>query len=107
MLNREWNLDDLVISKRISKDPDKYVTHAHQAIAAKQLRQHGIGVTAGQTVRYIILDADNKRAERRVKAAQLINAKPYCDAEKYIKMLKDALYNIISPFTQKTALTLT
>jgi DNA polymerase elongation subunit (family B) len=97
IMNWEVNLEDLIISKQLSKDPDDYVNCAHQVIAARQLRAHGIEITAGQTVRYIILDADNRRPERRVKAAQLADGDRY-DRVEYVKMLKESLRNILAPF---------
>ena len=36
--------------------------------------KEGIEVSGGQTVRYLITDAENRRASKRVKAAELINA---------------------------------
>jgi DNA polymerase I len=98
LLKGEVVLDDLVVSKQISKDPENYVSNVHQAIAARQLKRHGLEVTAGQTVKYVILDADNRRPERRVKAMQLMNGSARYDVEKYLTVLNDALQNILSPF---------
>ena len=49
-------------------------------------------------VRYLITDAENKRANKRVKAAELINAGTRFDVEKYVDMLILAGANILSPF---------
>jgi DNA polymerase elongation subunit (family B) len=70
-------------------------------MAAKQLCTHGLEVKAGQTVSYIILDANNKRPERRVVAKQLMKSRLHYDMKEYIKFLDDALYNILSPFISK------
>jgi DNA polymerase elongation subunit (family B) len=78
--------------------PDKYAHDVFQAIAAKQLMREGIEVSGGQAVRYLITDADNKRASKRVRAAELINAETRFDAEKYVDMLILAGANILSPF---------
>ncbi|MBS7614737.1 hypothetical protein KEJ18_03280 [Candidatus Bathyarchaeota archaeon] len=108
ILSKEISLDDLVISKQLSKDPDEYVANWHQTIAAKQLSIHGLEVAAGQTVKYVILDVNNKRSERRVIPKQLIKQSCRYDAKEYIRLLEDALNNILSPLilerrhTQKT-----
>ena len=105
VLNGEVDLNDLVVSKQLSKDPEQYVGNVHQAIAARQLKNHGIDVTAGQTVKYVILDADNRRPERRVVAAPLMDAAARYDKEKYLSLLGDALYNILSPFISEREFT--
>jgi DNA polymerase elongation subunit (family B) len=98
ILNREVGLEDLALSKRMSKNPDEYAGNVQQAVAARQLQRRGLDVTAGQIVKYVILDADNKRPERRIVAAQLTNENVRYDAERYLALLDDALHNILSPF---------
>ena len=95
-----YNIDaeDLMISKQISKNPDEYTSNVHQAIAARKLSDQGLEVTAGQTVKYIILDADNKHPERRVVPLQLIVQSQRYDREEYLKLLVDAIQTILSPF---------
>lgn len=58
----------------------------------------GVEVSAGQTVRYVITDAQNKRASNRVKAAELVDKHTRFDTEKYVDMLILAGANILSPF---------
>ena len=91
-------MQDLIISKQLSMHPDRYAHDVFQAIAAKQMMNAGIEVSGGQFVRYLITDAENKRASKRVKAAELINAETRFDAEKYVDMLIRAGANILSPF---------
>jgi len=98
IVNRKVDIDDLVIAKQLSKNPDRYVNNVDQAIAARQLQDHGLEVMAGQTVKYVIVDADNKRSERRVVAAQLIHAENRYDVEEYLRLLVEAPYTILSPF---------
>ena len=69
-----------------------------QAVAARQLQRRGLDVATGQIVKYVILDADNKRPERRVVAAQLMGESVRYDTERYLTLLNDALNNILSPF---------
>ncbi|MEM2111345.1 MAG: DNA polymerase domain-containing protein [Candidatus Bathyarchaeia archaeon] len=98
IMNYEVSFEDVVICKQLSKNPDKYVSNLHQALVARQLQSHGIKIVAGQTVRYVILDADNKRPERRVVAAQLLNESHRYDAKEYFRLLNDAISTILSPF---------
>ncbi len=78
--------------------PDRYAHSVFQAVAAKQLMKEGIEVSGGQTIRYLITDAENRRAGKRVKAAELVNAETRFDAQKYVNMLILAGANILSPF---------
>lgn len=96
--NHKVNLADLVISKQLSKDPDQYINNVQQAIAARQLLRYGVEVTAGQTVKYIFVNADNKRPERRVVPVQLIDADNRYDAKEYRRLLVDAFCTILSLF---------
>jgi DNA polymerase elongation subunit (family B) len=98
ILNREVGLEDLTFSKRISKNPCEYAGNVQQAVAARQLQRRGLDVEAGQIVKYVILDADNKRPERRVVAAQLTDKNVRYDTERYLALLNEALHNILSPF---------
>ena len=95
---RDIDMRDLIIAKQLSMHPDRYAHDVFQAIAAKQLVKEGIEVSAGQMIRYLITDAENKRPSKRVKAAELINVDTRFDAEKYVDMLVLAGANILSPF---------
>jgi DNA polymerase elongation subunit (family B) len=94
----DLDVEDLIIAKRLSMHPDSYTHDVFQAIAAKQLVKEGMEVSAGQTVRYLITDAGNKRPNKRVKAAELIDADTHFDAEEYLNMLILAATDILSPF---------
>ncbi len=98
LMTRDVDLRDLFISKQLSMPPNGYTHNVFQAIAARQLIKAGVEVSAGQTVRYIITGAQNKRVGRRVKAAELTCDGTRFDAEKYVDMLILAAANILSPF---------
>jgi DNA polymerase elongation subunit (family B) len=48
------DMEELLITKQLSKDPAEYEHNVAQAIAAKQLVQEGMQISAGQNVSYII-----------------------------------------------------
>jgi len=95
---RAVNVRDLIIAKQLSMHPDRYTHDVFQAIAAKQLLKEGIEVSGGQTVRYLITDAENRRSSKRVKVAELIDTETQYDVRKYVAMLILAGANILSPF---------
>jgi DNA polymerase elongation subunit (family B) len=95
---RAVDVPDLIIAKQLSMHPDRYAHNVFQAIAAKQLLKEGIEISGGQTVRYLITDAENRRASKRVKVAELIDTETRYDVRKYVAMLILAGANILSPF---------
>ena len=98
LMKEDVDRGDLIIAKQLSKHPSKYIHDVLQAIAAKQLIKAGMEVSAGQTVRYLIMDAQNKEAGKRVKAAELIDDGTPFDGRKYVDMLILAATNILSLF---------
>jgi len=88
----------LVVTTSVSKDPATYKVDTYQAVAAKQLGQHGATVCAGQQVQYIITNAASSRANERVMAWDLFvdgHARP--DGTKYKELLERAFANLF-PF---------
>ncbi len=96
LLDGEVLIEDLVISKRMSKNPEQYHQHVSQVIAAKQLIKQGMEVHAGNSVRFLFTHSKDKRHERRVKAAQLIEKGVEPDTEKYLQLLYSAAANMLS-----------
>jgi len=91
-------VQDLLVAKQLSMNPREYVHNVFQAIAAMQLLSQGIEVSAGQTIRYLITDAESKRLNRRVRAAELVDENAGYDIKKYLELLLSAGANILSPF---------
>jgi DNA polymerase elongation subunit (family B) len=55
------DLQDLLITKQLSKNPAEYKHNVMQAVAAKQLIREGVQVSAGQNVSYL-LQKDHRRS---------------------------------------------
>ncbi len=98
LLNGKLSINDLLIKKRISKSPEEYSHDVFQALAAKQLKDAGFNVYPGQAVQYLIADADNRSPNRRVKAAQLLNANSKFDVKKYLELLLEAGETLLKVF---------
>ncbi|UCC58623.1 MAG: hypothetical protein JSW14_01510 [Candidatus Bathyarchaeum sp.] len=89
---------DLIVTKRLSKEPENYTQKVSQLIAAEQLLKEGVEVSAGKSVRFLFTSAENRRYERRVKAKELIEEQTSADVKKYLSLLYSAASNILSPF---------
>jgi DNA polymerase elongation subunit (family B) len=94
----EVPVEDLLIEKRLSLNPSKYTHDVLQAISAKRLAKEGVGVSAGQTVQYLITNAKSNDVNRRALPAQLVRANIRYDIGKYLDILLSSALNILSPF---------
>jgi DNA polymerase elongation subunit (family B) len=98
LLHGNVSVEELLVSKRLSKHPQNYAHDVFQAVAAKQLLAAGFDVYPGQTVRFLIVDADNRSPNNRVKAAELLNGRQRFDVQKYLEMLLEAGETLFSVF---------
>jgi DNA polymerase elongation subunit (family B) len=87
LIKGQADLQELLITKRLSKPPLGYDHDVFQAIVAKQLEKAGFEVNAGQTVQYLILNAKAKQANQRVIAAQMLKPNMHYDVDEYLKLL--------------------
>jgi DNA polymerase-2 len=90
LANGEIAVEDLIISKRLTREPRDYAKAAHTAIAAQQLFGSGVRLRPGQTIEYIITDADSNVPNDRVRAYSLWEGFHGYDRAKYRAMLRDA-----------------
>ncbi|KOX95728.1 type B DNA-directed DNA polymerase [Halorubrum tropicale] len=58
------NPDALVVDNRVSKDPNEYSMETLTVAALKRAQIEGAGLAPGQTVRYVVVDADARGASR-------------------------------------------
>jgi DNA polymerase elongation subunit (family B) len=96
LLNDEVPIEDLIITKHLSKNPKNYRQHVSQVIAAEQLMKEGAEVNAGKNVNFLFTDADNKRYQRRVVAEQLIDKGVNPDTKKYLQLLYASAVSLLS-----------
>ena len=96
LLDGNVPIADLIISKRMSRNPEQYRQHVSQVIAAEQLIKEGAEVHAGNSVKFVFTHSKHKKHERRVKAAQLIEKGIEPDSEKYLMLLYSAAANMLS-----------
>ena len=83
-------IEDLIVSKRLTREPSEYRKANQTAIAAQQLFGRGVRLRPGQTVEYIITDAGNRVANDRVRAYALWDGWFGYDRRKYAELLREA-----------------
>jgi DNA polymerase-2 len=83
-------IKDLIVSKRLTREPREYRKANQTAIAAQQLFGNGVRLRPGQTIEYIITDSDNRVPNDRVRAYALWDGWFGYDRRKYTQLLQDA-----------------
>src|SRR5659263_319720 len=96
LLDQEVSIGDLIITKHLSKNPKHYRQHVSQVIAAEQLIKEGAQVHAGNSVKFVFTHSEDKRYERRVKAAQIIDVDTNADFKRYLFLLYASAANLLS-----------
>ncbi len=86
---------DLVIHSRLSRSPDEYRAPTRTSIVAHQLKSAGRSIHAGQRVGYVIVDADARIPEQRVRAVELMDRDTGYDAEAYAQLCIRAFEELI------------
>jgi DNA polymerase-2 len=86
-------LEDLVIVKNLSKNPDEYTHEVPQAIAARHLVAQGGSVHAGQQVSYI-LTSDRTRT---ALPPEVVGEDTVYDSERYVDLLCSSAANLLLP----------
>jgi DNA polymerase I len=104
LIDGEVPIEDLIISKHLSKNPKHYKQRVSQVIAAEQLIKEGSEVHAGNNVHFVFTDSKNKRFDRRVKAEQLLDKGVNPDEKKYLQLLYASAASLLSfsNYTVKT-----
>jgi DNA polymerase elongation subunit (family B) len=96
LIDGDVSLWDLIVTKHLSKRPDRYKQHVSQVIAAEQLMKLGAEVHAGNNIGFLFTHVEHRRHERRVKAEQLIEEGVNPDTKKYLFLLYASAANMLS-----------
>jgi DNA polymerase-2 len=96
-------VEDLIVSKRLTRAPGEYQKANQTAIAAQQLLGRGVRLRPGQTVEYIITDAGNRVPNDRVRAYALWDGWFGYDRRKYAELLRDAFEPLALAHTAQIA----
>ena len=91
-------IEDLILEKRLSKNPEEYTNRVEQAIAASHLVKEGGAVHGGQSVSYVIANSTSRISNNRVIPSELLNDRRLYDKEKYVELLLSSAMNLLLPF---------
>lgn len=89
--------EELVITKSLSKDPRAYHHRTLTAIAAQELLARGVPLQAGDTIHYIITDADAAYPPDRVRTVAGLDGAWSYDVSAYETLLVKAAAVVLWP----------
>ena len=96
--NRKIDIEDLIISNKLTKQLHEYKTRGPQVAAGELLAQKGINVGAGTIVKYIVAAGTSKRIRDRVKLPETTSLEEI-DEDYYINnQVIGATYKILELF---------
>ena len=97
-------IEELAIAKSLSKEPQAYRHQTLSMIAAQELLARGVPLQAGDTIHYIITDADAAYPSDRVRAVAGLDGTWSYDVSAYDNLLLKAALVLLAPFGVTAAL---
>jgi DNA polymerase elongation subunit (family B) len=97
LMNGEVQITDLVISKLLRQNIEKYRSLFPHVAAAIRLNISGVITSRGDNIQYVHTDASHADPLYRITPARLISSKNY-DKERYLEMLLDSAEAVLSVF---------
>jgi DNA polymerase elongation subunit (family B) len=97
LMNGEVQVTDLVISKLLRQNIEKYRSLFPHVAAAIRLNISGVITDRGDNIQYVYTDSNHTNPLQGITPARLISGKEY-DKEKYLEMLLDAAEAVLSVF---------
>jgi DNA polymerase elongation subunit (family B) len=97
LMNGEVRVTDLVISKLLRQNIEKYRNLFPHVAAAIRLNISGVITDRGDNIQYVHTNSNHTDPLQRITPARLILGKEY-DKERYLEMLLDAAESVLSIF---------
>jgi hypothetical protein len=97
LMNGEVQVTDLVISKLLRQNIEKYRSLFPHVAAAIRLNVSGVITNRGDNIQYVHTDSNHADPLHRITPAKLISSQEY-DKEKYLEMLLEAAEAVLSVF---------
>src|SRR6266705_854313 len=91
-------IEDLIITKNMSKMPNEYTHRVPQATAAQYLIDEGGRVHAGQQVSYVLTIDTSTIPESQALPPELADDDTVYDPERYVDLLVSSTANLLLPF---------
>jgi DNA polymerase elongation subunit (family B) len=97
LMNGEVQITDLVISKLLRQNIEKYTSLFPHVAAAIRLNISGVIASRGDNIQYVHTDSNHTDPLHRITPAKLLSTQNY-DREKYLEMLLNAAEAVLAVF---------
>jgi DNA polymerase elongation subunit (family B) len=97
LMNGEIQITDLVISKLLRQNIEKYTSLFPHVSAAIKLNLSGVITDRGENIKYVYTDSNHADPLQRITPAKLISSEEY-DKKKYLEMLLDSAEAVLAVF---------
>ena len=97
LMNGEVQITDLVISKLLRQNIERYRSLFPHVAAAVKLNISGLITNRGDNIQYVHSDSNHADPLQRITPAKLISSEEY-DKEKYLEILFDSAEAVLSVF---------
>ncbi len=97
LLDGHATVEELAITKSLSKEPQAYRHQTLSMIAAQELLARGVSLQAGDTIHYIITDADAAYPPDRARAVAGLDGTWSYDVSAYDSLLLKAALVLLTP----------
>jgi len=94
------DIEDLMITKQLSKELPDYTHNVTQVVAARQLAKAGAKIFAGQTISYLL--QSERGSDSMVLPAELVNGGVKYDVNRYIQLLLGSITGLLGPVANET-----
>jgi DNA polymerase elongation subunit (family B) len=81
------DIEDLILTLRVSRSLDEYSVFNDQVAALTQLKEENVETHPGEMVRFVLLDSESKTADKRLRIADLLEGEEAYDKTKYVELL--------------------
>lgn len=96
---RRVNLNELVFTKRISKNYDEYEDrNTVENNAILNLSGGGKSLRAGEILKYVVTDYYRKHSKKRSIPIELVNSQTKYDVKRYCELLEEVTNTVTEPF---------
>ncbi len=101
LLNRQVELQDLLLKRKLSRTAEEYKSNAMSATAARQSARIGKNLIGGQDVHFVVVDRKAGNPDERIKIVELLRQETDFDVEFYREQLRRAVGTLLDPIFGK------
>jgi DNA polymerase elongation subunit (family B) len=98
IMDREVDPKDLAVTIRASRSLEEYTTRSEHVSAMTLLKREGVDVKGGQKVRFVVLDHEAKRHEKRVALVHENMGDVRYDTQRYLELTARAMASALPIF---------